>query len=75
MKHLLGLIALGCPLVLNSCGVAQGVIEPTKGLLQSGMRTLTDVEPPASPPTAEEPAPLRIALATSHRGATSAANN
>ena len=42
MKPLPCLLALAFPVLLASCGVANGIIQPTRGLIDSAMRTVSD---------------------------------
>ncbi len=50
MRFLAPLLLLALPVLLGSCGIVRGVTQPAKRTIQSGLRTITEVETPHSPP-------------------------
>lgn len=64
MKPLACLAALALPVLLTSCGVANGLIQPARGLIDSGMRTISDVDDSNLPEQREESETMMMALKT-----------
>ena len=61
MKRLAILTLASCCLSLASCGIIDGVMQPAKRLIQSGVRTLSDAGEPGPPATLEASRPFSIA--------------
>jgi len=53
MKHLTALLLCPLALALSSCTLANKLIQAPVRLLQAGIRTISDVDDPTPPATAE----------------------
>jgi hypothetical protein len=67
MKHLTVLLLFPLALALSSCTLANKLIQAPVRLLQAGVRTVTDVDDPTPPATAEASRTHGIALKNSSR--------
>jgi|TARA_B110000196_G_C20887205_1_gene539530 hypothetical protein len=65
MKHLPALLLCPLALTLSSCTLANKLIQAPVRLLQAGVRTISDVDDPTPPATAEASRTHGIALKNS----------
>ena len=62
MKPLACLAAFVLPVLLTSCGVANGLIQPARGLIDSGMRTISDAGDSSVPEKVEDSEAVMVAF-------------